>query len=117
MRENTHRRQPENLDKEENVYAALKPTVDELLDSLGQLKRTSTEFLKTDIETALTFSSIAAQTEDLQKKHRNRQHARRGYDTILRLSSRVKLSDDDEQLLSEKLMRLKAELQRLGEVF
>jgi hypothetical protein len=110
-------REPMNLDDEESVYAALKPTLQEVIVSLGQLNRTSAEFLKTDVETALLFSSIALQTEDLPKKQRNRQNARRGYDTILRLAGRIRLSNDDEQLLSKKLGRLKSELQSLGEVF
>jgi hypothetical protein len=117
MRGDAHRKKQEDSGKEENLCAALKPTVDELIGSLGQLNRTSAEFLKTDIETALTFSSIALQTEDLPKKHRNRKYARKGYDTILRLSGRVRMSNDDEELLAEKLMRLKSELQSLGEVF
>jgi hypothetical protein len=118
MPQNTHHsREPGNSDDEEKVYAALKPTVNELLLSLGELNRTSAEFLKTDVETALTFSSIALQTEDLSKRQRNRRNARKGYDTILRLARRVRLSTDDEQFLSEKMGRLKSELQRLGEVF
>jgi hypothetical protein len=110
-------REPGNFDDEENDYAALKPTVDELLVSLGELNRTSAEFLKTDVETALTFSSIALQSEDLSKKQRNRRNARKGYDTIVRLAGRIRLTSDDEEFLTEKLTRLKSELQRLGEVF
>jgi hypothetical protein len=110
-------REPQNFDDVETFYSALKPTVDELIVSLGQLHRTSAEFLKTDVETALTFSSIALQSEDLSKRARNCRNARRGYDTIVRLAGRIQLSMDDEQFLTKKLVRLKGELERLGEVF
>jgi hypothetical protein len=117
MTRNTHRsREPGNLN-DENMYGAIKPTVDELIVSLGQLNRTSAEFLKTDVETALLFASIALQTEDLSKRQRNCRNARRGYDTIVRLASRIRFSDDEAQFLSERLARLKSELERLGEVF
>ena len=68
-------------------------------------------------ETALSFSAIALETEDLSKKQRNCRNARKGYDTIRRLAGRVELSPDDEQFLSERLLRLKSELLRPGEVF
>jgi hypothetical protein len=106
-----------NVGDEEAACRSLKPTVSELIDVIGQLNRTSAQFLRTDIETALLFCSIALQTEDLSKRERNRKNARRGYDTIVRLSARIRLSNDDEQFLSDKLERLKFELQRLGEVF
>jgi hypothetical protein len=112
----THRAE-ETMNFDDNgVYETLKPTVDELVASLGQLNRASAEFLKTDVETALIFTSIALQTEDFSKRQRNRQNARRGYDTVVRLAGRIRLSDDDEQFLTERLARLKSELQRLGEV-
>jgi hypothetical protein len=111
------RREQENLESEENIYAALEPSVNELIHSLSRLNRTSTEFLKIDVETALTFCSIARQTEDLTKRQRNCRNARKGYDTIHRLMGRVRLTDDDEQFLSEKMTRLKFELLRLGEKF
>ena len=101
----------------EEFYSTLKPTVDELLASIGEFRRSLAQFLKTDIETALTFSSIALQTDNEIKKQRNRQNARRGYNTIQRLASRAKLSDDDRRFLSEKMVQLKTELERLGEVF
>jgi hypothetical protein len=118
MRKKTPRtRDPGSTEVEGNIYDSLRPAVDELVDSVNQLNRTSAEFLKTDTETALTFASIASQTEDVSKRERNRQNARRGYDTVLRLSARVPLSYEDEQFLSERMGRLKLELQRLGEVF
>lgn len=118
MRKKSHHvRERRNVDEQGNVYGSLKPTFDELIVSLDELKHTSAEFLRTDVETALTFSAIALQTDDLSKKQRNCRNARKGYDTIRRLAGRVELSPDDEQFLSERLWRLKSELLQLGEVF
>jgi hypothetical protein len=105
------------LKSKQDTDASLIPMLTDLMASLERLNRYSAEFLKTDIEVALTFGSIARQSDDSAKRERNRQHARRGYDTIRRLLGRVKLSRDEEQVLSEKLMLLKSELECLGEVF
>jgi hypothetical protein len=117
LRQTHHSREPEYGRDPENVYETIKPTVDELIESLSQLNRTSAESLKTDVEIALTFSTIALRTENIPKRQRNGRNARKGYDTILRLVGRVRLTSEDEQFLSEKLARLKLELQRLGETF
>ena len=92
--------------------------MDELLTSYAQLNRTTADFLKVDLQTALTFSGIALQHgTDSVKKERNRRNARRGYDTILRLLERVSLDDHDARHLKHNLRRLKTELQELGETF
>jgi hypothetical protein len=99
-------------------FAAKRPTVDELLSVSAQLNRTSTDFLKVDLETALTFSSIALQSlDDPIKRQRNRRNARRGYDVIVRLMVRVSLTEDDARHIDLNLQRLKRELQQLGETF
>jgi hypothetical protein len=99
-------------------FAATRPTVDQFLALLAEINRTSVDFLKTDVETALTFSAIALQSSgNTKRRHRNRSSARRGYDTIVRFIERVPLTDDDAQFLLRKLERLKLELQSLGETF
>ena len=101
----------------ESNFAAKKPTVDQILASAAQLNKTSAAFLKTDVETALTFSGIALQTSDENKKQRNTKNARRGYDSILRFVGRIPIGAEDAEFLSSKLQRLKTELQKLGEIF
>jgi len=99
-------------------FAAKKPTVDEILALGAQLNRTSTDFLKVDLETALTFAGIALQNaSDSVKRQRNQRNARRGYDMIVRLVGKVALSDEDTRFLARNLSRLKTELQQLGETF
>jgi hypothetical protein len=117
MPKKVHRTRAPGSMPEADVYDSLKPVVGELRDTVNQLNRASADFLKTDVETALVFSSIAMQAEDPSKRQRNRQNARKGYNTIVRLIGRIRLTDEDEQFLSEKLGRLKLELLRLGEVF
>ena len=101
----------------EPKYAAPKPTIDELLASRSRLNRVSADFLKVDIETALTFASLALQTGNSEKKQRNCRAARKAYDTVVSLIDRVTLDQNDAQFLSRNLRRLKSELVQLGEVF
>ena len=103
--------------KPEPHHKAAKSTADELQANGKALNRVSTDFLKIDVATALTFSGIALQTDDVIKKRRNRRAARKAYDTIRRLAKGVDLADEDAQLLSTDLARLKYELQTLGETF
>jgi len=98
-------------------HAATKPTVDEFLAVREQMNRTSVEFLKTDLETALTFAKIARQSRDSIRKNRNSLAARKGYETLLRLVPKVELGDDDGRILADGLNRLRAELEALGETF
>jgi hypothetical protein len=94
----------------------LKSRTPDILAACARLNRASAEFLKIDVETALTFSKIAQQSQDSWKKQRNRDNARHGYDTILRLIDKVSLTHDEAQFLSEKLAELRSELLKLGEV-
>jgi hypothetical protein len=102
----------------EHSFAAKKPTIDRFLAASNQLRHTGIEFLKIDVETALTFSSVALQSnDDAAKRKRNRENARRGYDTILHLLKKVALDTEDAEFMSSRLRRLKSELERLGETF
>jgi len=98
-------------------HAAARPTVDELLASRERMNRATTEFLKLDLQTALTFAGIARQTRDQIRKKRNCTAARRAYDTVVRLVDRVELSVEDGRVVRHGLQRLRTELESLGEVF
>ena len=97
--------------------AAAKAARDDLVASRERLNQTSVDFLRVDVETALTFCDIARETRDPRKKIRNRQHARQGYDTILHLIRKVTLTRDESQFLDENLAKLKTQLVALGEAF
>ncbi len=98
-------------------YAAPRPTVDELLAARERLNRAGVEFLKIDLETALTFVHIARQARDESRRKHACSAARKAYDTISNLLPRVHLSNSDSQVASRRLAQLKAELQSLGESF
>jgi hypothetical protein len=94
-----------------------KPTVADLEKTERQLNRAGTDFLKVDAATALTFSQNALTADDPSKKARNQKSARKAYDTILRMSNKVALTDRDAEELRAALQQLKANLVKLGEVF
>lgn len=81
------------------------------------LNKAGADFLRLDVEIGLTFSGIALQAQDSEKRARNLRAARRAYDTVLRLTDRVTLTKDGAQSLARSLCRLKCDLVRLGEIF
>lgn len=75
------------------------------------------DFLQIDSEIGLTFSGIALEARDPEKRKRMAQSARRAYDSIARLRTGVELSQVEGAKLDANLQRLKSELQRLGQGF
>jgi len=98
-------------------YGVPRPTPAELLAIEKQFNKTGGDFLKVDLATALTFIATARHADDPEKKRRNRQFARKAYETVLKLAERVHLSSDDREELQRGLRRLRSELVELGEVF
>ncbi len=103
--------------QETKGHAAEKPTVDEILSSRARVNQASTEFLKIDVETALTFVKIAQRTRDEVRKQRNRRAARKAYETVIKFMERVELRTEDMRILARGLKQLRSELQSLGEEF
>ena len=91
------------------------PLPPQLTTAGKQLNATNVDFLRIDAETALTFSRIALDTQDEEKKERNRKNARKAYDTILRLWDGVIFTPEQEGHIREMLSHLKDDLTRLGE--
>jgi len=102
-------------DRKQHGYAAPRPTVDQILASQARFNKVSTDFLKLDLETALTFTQLASQARDRDKRERNRHAARKAYDTVLHLIDRVTLSDAEASFFQGKLAQLKLNLIELGE--
>ena len=96
-------------------HAAPRPTVDQLLASRERMNRASVDFLKIDLETALTFLKIARQAQDSARKERNRRAARKAYETVAKLVGKVELNDEDRRILIDGLQQLQKELEALGE--
>ena len=95
-------------------HAVPRPTVDEWLASLDRLNRASADFLKIDLDTALTFLQIARDTSDDLRKSRNTSAARKAYHTVVRLALKTKMRDDDRQIVTKRLEQVKSELEALG---
>lgn len=79
------------------------------------MNRASAEFLKIDLETALTFVKIARQTPDDVRKKRNCRAARRAYETVMRFIPKVELNPQDAQVITLALNQLRSDLEALGE--
>lgn len=98
-------------------HAKAPPTIAEMLESRKDLLRASRDFLKIDLETALIFAKSARETTDNSRRKRNVLAARKAYNVLTKLSSKVDLSLSDKALMKRGLNRLKAELEQLGEIF
>jgi len=92
-------------------HAAPKPTADELISSCERLNRASANFLKIDIQTALTFMDTARQTRDRERQERNVRAASRAYETVLNFMDRIVLGDEDTRILTTGLEQLRSELE------
>jgi hypothetical protein len=91
-------------------------TLASIVDLAERVNRTQLDFLKLEIAVGRTFSSLALETNDTEKRARNRRAARKAFDTVLRFRDQIALTRDDTRWLNENLLRLKRELAMLGEV-
>jgi hypothetical protein len=91
--------------------------MDELLASRERMNRASVEFIRTDLETALTFVKIARETLDVSRRKRTCRAARKAYETLAKFVHKVDLSAEYAQQVSLGMKQLKSELESLGEVF
>jgi hypothetical protein len=83
----------------------------------SDLNRSGAEFLCADLDTALTFTDIAASEDrDAETRHRNRENARKAYFTVLKLSGKIVFKPNERTVFDEKLAAVKGALERLGEV-
>jgi len=74
------------------------------------------EFVRTDLETGITFSRLALDADDEDKRARNRANARKGYNTALRQWEKLLLTPAESAEIGAKFNHLKANLEKLGEV-
>jgi hypothetical protein len=91
--------------------------LDELLSIRAETNRVRADFLKTDLQTALTFVKIAHQTEDDLRRIRSKAAARKAYDTVVNLLPKIPLTAEDNRLVKQTLKRLQLQLKALGETF
>jgi uncharacterized coiled-coil DUF342 family protein len=86
------------------------------LDTLAKMAQVRRDFLKVDLQMALTFTQIALQTADPARKQRAIRSARKAYLAITRFLPETSLTPEDAGKVASNLERLKHELQALGEV-
>lgn len=91
--------------------------MDELLSSEKEVHRAGTEFLKADLATGLTLTESARNTADPAQKRHNQKSARKAYDTVVRMATKITLSDQEAKNLKQGLQRLRTDLIQLGETF
>lgn len=73
----------------------------------------SVEFLKTELETGITFADLALSAKHADKLARTKANARKAYDTALRFIEKLKPEDAAE--LEVRLKHLVSKLRQLGE--
>lgn len=87
-------------------------------NTLGRAEKAGFSFLVTDLDLAITMAHIASQSgQDPEKRNRNRDNARRAFDSVSRLTQKAVLDEGEREQVNEKLAKLKSALKQLGESF
>ncbi len=87
-------------------------------DLQEQLRKNHAEFLRIDLETALTLTRIAQRAgAGSIKRQRTVRKARRAYDTVVKMRSSCACTAAEGLQIDKKIRRLRTELLRLGETF
>ena len=73
----------------------------------------SVEFLKTELETGITFANLALSARHEDRLERTKANARKAYDTALKFKDKLKLEKAAE--LNSLVKDLRNKLQDLGE--
>jgi len=95
---------------------AMRDEIAKGIEIQGETRKAAENFLRVELDTSLTFAEAALSAgDDLEKRARDRANARKGYDTLLRLSRKYSVSPSADQGFAEKLGHLKSALQALGE--
>lgn len=81
-----------------------------------KVRQSGITFLRSEIDTAHTLADIAlGSSNNLEKRERNVENARKAYDSFKRFSDRMALTSDETRELNGDLESLKSKLARLGE--
>jgi len=73
------------------------------------------EFLRTEVEATTVFARIASDAQDPEKRQRNVQNARKGFDTLLHFMQTLALGADEQDEMYLKISELRQKLINLGE--
>ena len=84
---------------------------------LRDSNRIGVQSLFTDLDVALSFLAIAANSGDPAIKQRNWRNARKAHDAVLHLLARFTPTNEELQSINEKLSELRLRLKAVGEIF
>lgn len=84
---------------------------------LQDVTKTQLQLLKTDLELAGTFVRRTRTSRFEETRQRNRALARRAYDDISEMASKMKLPQSEKASVVAALETLKHDLEALGETF
>lgn len=80
---------------------------------MEQKQTVSSDFLKTELHTGVTFANLALSAKFTDKRQRNKANARKAYHTALKFIDR--LTPDDATEVHGLLEHLRRQLRELGE--
>ena len=86
-------------------------------DLIETSHRVGVEFVITDLHLAMTFVRRAQTTQDERTALRNRENARKAYDTAIRLLQKLRPTEKQRVGIGQQLKTLRESLQGLGDVF
>lgn len=75
------------------------------------------QFVNAELDTGMTFARIALGAKRRAKIERNRENARKAYNSALHFLSNTSLNTEETRRVNEKFAALKSDLERLGETF
>ena len=81
----------------------------------ADMDKSGVDFLLIELDAALTFLDVADTSRIDETVDRNHRNARKAYDTVLRLREKVRPNPEQQQLITEKLLRLRERLEAAGE--
>lgn len=88
--------------------------MDRPLDAFEHFNQVGAGFLLTELDTGLTFLSVAATTGNRETALRNRDNASVAYQSVLRYMDRIQLDGDEKASFDHKLAELRRGLIEAG---
>ena len=83
-------------------------------DLLNDSNRAGINFVLTELETAMTFLSVAETTRNQDSAARNHDNARTAYESAIHYQGRLRFGEDEKKTFEDKLAELKRALLAAG---
>jgi hypothetical protein len=116
VKRSAKKKQPDNVNPDDpSVRAKLTDEMARAPKLIRRAQQLSIDFLKVELETGLTFASVARTSADPPHKEQARSRALEAYDTLLQQLPKVNASIVEKQRSEEKLKQLEQALKQLEE--